>query len=190
MKRIRFIVLVITLCGVTGCKVSKPINALLLESQNNCLEYNQTCLAEIFEAYQIARCNNNISQTIDSIMMSISHEKEQDTIFILESCNPPIYSYYAIIWNKDGVYTLSGSGHVEKGVRDEDNLKLMKLIEKWDNDEIISKSHEQPLKYYGDWIQSCIASRIVMRQAKYEVAESIFFSDIDWGSTDVPFLIE
>ena len=190
MKKIRTTFLVIMLCVVTGCKVSKPINDLLLESQNNCLEYNQTRLAEIFEAYQIARCNNNISQTIDSIITSISNGKEQDTIFILENCNPPIYSYYAIIWNKDDVYTLSGSGSIVKRVRNEDNLKLMKLIEKWDKDEIISKSHEQPLKYYGEWIESRIASRIVMRQGKCEAAESIFFTDIDWESTDIPWLIE
>ena len=190
MKKIRIIILVVTLCGITGCKVNKPINTLLLESQNNCLKYNQTCLADIFEAYQIARCNNNISQIIDSIVVSVSSGKERDTIFILESCNPPLYSYHAIIWNKDNVFTLSASGSIIKKVRNEDSVKLMRMLEVWDKEEIMSKSHEQPLKYYGEWIESRIASRIIMRQGKCKATESIFFSAIDWGSTDVPFLLE
>lgn len=190
MEKIKIIFLVIVLCGITGCKVSKPVNTSLLESQNKCLKYNQTCLADIFEAYQIARCNNNISQTIDSIVVSISSGKERDTIFVLECCNPPLYSYYAIIWNKDNVFTLSASGSIIKKVRNEDCLKLMKMIEIWDKEEVVSKSHEQPLKYHGAWIESRIASRFIIRQTKCEAAESIFFSDIDWGSTDVPFLLE
>lgn len=190
MKKIRIVFLIIILCGVSGCKVSETISLSLSESQNNCLKYNQTALMDIFEAYRIARCNNNISPIIDSIITSISYGKEKDTIFILECCNPPLYSYYAIIWNNDNVYTLSGSGSIVKKVRSEGNLKLMRIIEKWDKDDIISKSHEQPLKYYGEWIESRIASRIVMRQEKCESAESILFSDIDWESKDVPFLLE
>ena len=142
MKKIRIIFLVVTLCGVTGCKVSKPINALLLESQNVCLIDNQTRLEKMFEAYQYGRRIRNISQPIDSIMTAISSGKEQDTIFILESCNPPLYSYYAIVWNKDNAFTLYNSESIVKGLGNEDELKLMRLIEKWDKEEIMSKSHD------------------------------------------------
>lgn len=193
MKKYRIIFLVITLCGVSSCKVTETtISSSLLESQNNCLKYNQTYLAEIFDGYQYARGKNNISLKIDSIMASISSAsaKEQDTIFIMENCNPPLYSYYAIIWNKDNVFTISGSGFILKRVRNEDSLKLMRLIERWDKEEIMSKSHERPLKHYGEWPESIIASRIVMRRTKCEAVESVFFSDIDWESKDVPVLFE
>ncbi|MCR4815972.1 MAG: hypothetical protein K5842_02155 [Bacteroidales bacterium] len=189
MKKFKLLFLVITLCGVSSCKVSETtISSSLLESQNSCLKYNQTYLAEIFDGYRYARCKNNIGLKMDSIMTSISSGKELDTIFIIENCNPPLYSYYAIIWNKDNVFTLSRSGSILKRVRNEDSLKLMRLIERWDKEEIMSKSHEQPLKHYGEWPESIIASRIVMRRTKCEEVESIFFSDIDWESRDVPIL--
>ena len=191
MKKNRIVFLVIILCVLSGCKVSEPtISSSLSEAQNNCLKNNQTTLADIFEGYQFARRNNNISQTIDSIMMSISYGKEQDTIYIIESCSPPIYSYHAVIWNKDNVFTLSGSGFITKRERNEDDLVLMKMIERWNKEEIISKSHEQPLKYYGEWIRSRIGSRIVIRQAKCEAAESIFFYAIDLKNDDKPVLFE
>lgn len=190
MKRIRVIFIVILLLGVSSCKVSETTGSSLSVSQSSCLKYNQNHLAEVFEAYQIARRNNNINQTIDSITTAISYGRDWDTIYIIESCNPPLFSYHAIIWNKDNVFTLSGTGSLVKKVRDRDNLKFMRMIEKWDKEEIVSKSHEQPLKYYGEWIQSRIASRIVMRWAKCATVESVFFYDIDWESNDVPILFE
>lgn len=189
MKKIRTVFLVITICCVTGCKVSAPINALLSKSQKKCLNYNQACLAESFETYQVVRSYYNIGQTIDSIVASVSYGKERDTIFIVESCGPPVFSYHAIVWNKDNVFILTSSGSVIKQFPGENSLKLMKMIERWDKKEIMSKSHEQPLKYYGEWIESRIASRIVMRQAKCEAVESIFFSDIDWESKDIPYML-
>lgn len=190
MKRIRIVFFIISLCSMSGCQVSKTISLSLSESQKNCLKATQNLLVDIFEAYQIARQTNNIGQTIDSIMTSISYGKEQDTIFIIESCNPPLYSYYAIIWNKDDVYSLTGSGTIVKRVRSEDNIKLMKLVEKWNKNEIISTSHEKPLSYCGEWLNSRIASCIVIRQGKCETSESVFFSDIDWESCNLPLLLE
>lgn len=190
MKKNRIICIVIMICGLIGCKTSKLPNTLLCESQNDCLKYNQTCLAKIFKSYQTARCGYNINQAIDSIVASISAEKERDTIFIIETCNPPVYDYFALIWNKDQVFTVySGGPIIINNDHSGNNFKLMRLIEKWDKEEIMTKNHKQPLKYEGDWVQSKIASRIIMSQAKCESSESIFFTDIDWESKDIPYLI-
>lgn len=190
----RFIVIItiiITICAMTGCKVSGTIGSTLQESQNRCLKQNQIDLMKIFDAYQYARSMYNTNHIIDSIIISISLKNQRDTIFIIEDCSPPLYSYYAIIWNRNNGFTLYGSGNYEKRILNNENTsKTMKLIEKWDKSEIISKSHEKPLIYYGEWMQSCIASRIILNNSKVESIESVFYSEIDWENDRDPWLLE
>ena len=190
MKIIRFLFLILTLCCVFSCKISDMISSSLSKSQNICLKENQTDLKEIFMAYQFARKNHSINHVMDSIITSLSDGKEHDTVFVMESCNPPLYSYYAIVWNKDDIYTLFDSESFCKGACGENDLMLMKIIEKWDKKNIISKSHEMPLSYYGEWPVSRIASRIVIRRAKCESVESVFFYEIDTRRNANPVLYD
>lgn len=190
MKKYRVILLVIVLCSISGCKVGETISSSLSESQNACLKYNKTVLDDMIGAYQFARSYNNVNHTIDSIITSISRGKEQDTIFVIEGCNPPSYSYYAIIWNKDNAFTVWSSDNFEKRIFDEEDEMLLRLIERWDKDEIISRSHEKPLIYRGNWFESRIANRIVMSQGKCEAVESMLFSAINFDLSVTPLLIE
>ena len=190
MKKIRFVFLVITLCCMSSCEVVGNINSKLSKSQNKCLEYNQMVLSDTFEAYRIARLNNNVDQTIDSVVTAISSGKDRDTVFVIETCNPPLFSYYAIIWDKDNVFTLSRSGRLKNDVVNENDIKVMQMIERWDKEEILSKSHEKPFIYYGEWPNTRIASRIMMSETDCVSIESVLFSAIDFDMDVVPTLIE
>ena len=188
-KIIRAILIIITLCSASSCNVNKTSSTLLWESQRRCLKENQTRLEEKFDTYQNIRCKKNLNHIIDSLVTSISSENEKDTIYVIESCNPPLYVYYAFIWNKDSAFTLQiYPVLIKKGVPEIDK-ELLRIIEKWDENEIISKSHEKSLHYQGNWDQTSIASRLIMVNGKCEIVESIYFFQMDLECKDVPVIL-
>lgn len=184
------ILCILVIVGVCGCVSSNSTASVLLsKSQESCFKQEQLRLSKIHEAYNMARNKNNISHKIDSLLVSITGDKKQDTIYILEDCNPPLYSYNAIIWNKKHAFTLFGSGLLINNILDDD-MALMKLLESWEIGNIMLASHEKPLIYSGEWNESRIVSRIIMNESKCVNVESVIFSAIDMDNKSTPVFFE
>lgn len=184
----KIIISLVLLC-LCGCSVNKSTFSMLTKSHKQCLNQEKIGLSKAFDAYRIAKNNNNISQTIDSVIMSLTNKNDKDTIYIVEDCNPPLYSYNAIIWSRGNAVTLFGSGVILGGIGDEDK-ELISIVEKWDRLSILQKSHEQPLSYSGEWVETRIASRIIMGEGKCLRVETICFPAIDMYNASTPTIGE
>lgn len=185
----RILVIGFVLGSLWGCSVNRSTCSMLAKSHKQCLEQEKECLYNTFEAYRKAKNKNNIGETIDSVVMSFSNRNGKDTIYMVEDCNPPLYSYNAVIWNSGKAVTLFGSGVISDKIADEDK-KLIGIVEKWDRLRILQKSHEQPLSHSGEWEETRIASRIIMEGGKCVHVESILFTAIDVNANNVPVVIE
>lgn len=183
-----FIISLFLFC-LCGCSVNRSTCTLLTKSHKQCLEQEKIHLSNVFDAYRIAKNKNNIGQTIDSVVMSFSNRNDRDTIYMIEECNPPLYSYNAVIWNSRNAITIFGSGSISSKLEDDDR-RLIGIVEEFDRLRILQKSHEQPLSYSGEWEETRIASRIIMERGKSVHVESILFKAIDVNSNNVPILIE
>lgn len=177
----------IVLLSLLGCASSRTTQTMLNNSHKKCYTEETERLSQAFEAYKLARSRNNVSQTMDSIITAFSNKDDKDTIYILESCNPPLYQYYAMIWNRHNSITLFGSGTTTKQMGSEDQL-LISLIENWDKPKILEASHEKPMSYGSEWEESRIASRIILENGKCLQIETIYFSPIDMKNTNIPVL--
>ena len=146
----RILVIGLVLGGLLGCSVNRSTCSMLAKSHKQCLEQEKEELCNRFDAYRIAKNRNNIGETIDSVVVAFSNRNGKDTIYMVEDCNPPLYSYNAVIWNSGKAVTLFGSGVISDKIVDEDK-KMIEIVEKWDRLRLLQKSHEQPLSHSGEW---------------------------------------
>ena len=172
-----------------ACSTHWAVSSNITRAQKHCLEQGQRELATAYHAYTMARGDNGINNTIDSVFCQISKGNSLDTIYMVECCNPPLYTYYAVIWNKSHSLTLYRTGIIEDGSVGVDD-RLINLIESWDKDNIYSKSHEKPLAHYGKWRHTNMCSRIIMKEGKCVKAETICINAINMDDTNTPVLFE
>ena len=172
-----------------ACSTHWAVSSNITRAQKHCLEQEQRELATAYHAYTMARGDNGINNTIDSVFCQISKGNSLDTIYMVECCNPPLYTYYAVIWNKSHSLTLYRTGIIEDGSVGVDD-RLFNLIESWDKDNIYSKSHEKPLAHYGKLRRTNMCSRIIMKEGKCIKAETICINAINMDDTNMPILFE
>lgn len=172
-----------------SCSTHWTVSSNITRAQKHCLKQEQRQLSTAYDAYYIARSGDGIDNIIDSIFCQISKGNSLDTIYMIECCNPPLYTYYAVIWNKSHSLTLYRTGIIEDGSVGGDE-RLINLIESWDKDNIYSKSHEKPLAHYGKWRRTNMCSRIIMKEGKCVKAETICINAINMDDTNMPILFE
>lgn len=172
---IKIIFTFIGLSVLTGCNPSS-LGYMVSSAQKQGFE-----VLKQFDAYEINHKYGHIQVTIDSLIQ-IMVNKSSDTIFMVESCNPPLYSYNAYIWNNTKQYCFGENGLVKEGFVEENRKHLFPLIERWDEREIRSISNSHHLAHGGSEDRYDIATRIIFENQKCIKAESIIYRQIDFNS--------
>lgn len=170
-----------------GCSGSSFISDLN-KSQKSEFYLYQKALTSQFEDYELGRKFNSIEPVLDSLIR-VMVGCSTDTIYLVESCNPPLFSYAAIIWNRTVHYSVYSRSSVSTMISNQGYL-LMELIEKWNRQQIIETSKKKPLAYDGVWIQTNFATRMVFQDGKCTKSESIFFNEIDFDAKGPIWTIE
>lgn len=162
--------------------------ASINKSQRSEFHLYQKSLNSQFEAYECGRRSNSIEPVIDSLIR-VMVCGPLDTVYWVESCNPPLFSYTAILWNHSAQYSIWSRSDVSTMISKQDH-QLMELVMRWNRREIIETSKKKPLAHSGDWIQTNIVTRMIFRHGKCAESESIFFNEIDFDAKGPIWTIE
>lgn len=185
--KLKIYVIIITIIGsasLMGCS-SHTLESMISSAQKQSIDdYLQQ-----LDAYHLEHKYTHAAATRDSLIQVMVNQPE-DTIYIVEYCNPPLYTYFAYIWNSHKQFVFYDNGSVYEQPIFERDKPLIPLIEKWDKRQINIYSNSKPLVHNGYWMESVIATRLIFGNGKCINADAILFREIDFDCTAPITIIE